>query len=100
MRRPWEAEGKEPFGLGIGISTGLVAAALLGSDERLEYTVVGDTVNLSQRIQEWARPGETVLSLPTWDALAEHPDAEELEAAMVKGRGAPVGAYRFPRRSV
>ena len=100
LNERWATEGKEPFGLGIGVSTGLVAAALLGSEERLEYTVVGDTVNLSQRIQEWARPGETVLSLPTWDALTDHPDADELEAAAVKGREAPVAAYRFPRRDM
>ena len=43
--------GPRAFGLGIGLSTGDVAAALLGSDERLEYTVVGDTVNLAQRLQ-------------------------------------------------
>ena len=51
----WAAEGLAPFGLGIGLSTGPVAAALLGSEERLEYTVVGDTVNLAQRLQELAR---------------------------------------------
>ena len=55
--------GLAAFGLGIGVSTGEVAAALLGSDERLEYTVVGDTVNLAQRLQDLARPaGMTVLS--------------------------------------
>ena len=43
-----------PFGLGIGLSTGEAAAALLGSAERLEYTLVGDTVNLSQRLQQLA----------------------------------------------
>src|SRR5215218_5904567 len=52
----WASEGLEPFGLGIGLSSGEVAAALLGSDERLEYTVVGDTVNLAQRLQDLARP--------------------------------------------
>ena len=99
LHKRWEAEGKEAFGLGIGVSTGLVAAALLGSDERLEYTVVGDTVNLSQRIQEWARPGETVLSMPTWEALTDRPDADELAATTVKGRETPVAGYRFPRRT-
>ena len=44
------------------MTTGPVAAALLGSEERLEYTLVGDTVNLAQRLQQWAEPGETVLS--------------------------------------
>ena len=94
----WEQSGQPPFGLGIGLSTGLVAAALLGSEERLEYTVVGDTVNLTQRLQQWADPGETVLSDPTWAALGATPDADELEPAMVKGRDTPVGAHRFPRR--
>ena len=53
----WTGEDLSPFGLGIGLSTGEVAAALLGSDERLEYTLVGDTVNLAQRLQDLARPG-------------------------------------------
>ena len=98
LNAKWQSEDKEPFGLGIGLSTGLVAAALLGSEERLEYTLVGDTVNLTQRLQQWAEPGETVLSLPTWEALNDPPDADELEASIVKGRETPVGAYRFPRR--
>src|SRR5262249_3511793 len=52
----WTAEQLPEFGLGIGLSTGEVAAALLGSEERLEYTLVGDTVNLAQRLQDLARP--------------------------------------------
>ncbi|MGH8982906.1 MAG: adenylate/guanylate cyclase domain-containing protein, partial [Acidimicrobiia bacterium] len=47
----WDAMGLPPFHLGVGLSSGPVAAALLGSEERLEYTVVGDTVNLAQRLQ-------------------------------------------------
>lgn len=99
LNAQWSTEGLEPFGLGIGISTGLVAAALLGSDERLEYTVVGDTVNLSQRLQQWAEPGETVLSELTWAALGDRPDADELDPEQVKGREALVSAYRFPKRT-
>src|SRR3712207_5716451 len=58
----WADAGLSPFGLGIGLSTGRAAAALLGSEERLEYTLVGDTVNLSARLQQLAEAGETVLS--------------------------------------
>ncbi|MFC2176803.1 adenylate/guanylate cyclase domain-containing protein [Actinomycetota bacterium] len=94
----WEVEGRPSFGLGIGLSTGKVAAALLGSEERLEYTVVGDTVNLSQRLQQWALPGETVLSEATWQSVENKPEADELEPALVKGRDTPVVGYRFPRR--
>jgi class 3 adenylate cyclase/ActR/RegA family two-component response regulator len=99
LNERWEQSGQPIFGLGIGLSTGLVAAALLGSEERLEYTVVGDTVNLTQRLQQWAEPGETVLSEPTWAAIERMPEADKLEPAMVKGRDTAVGAYRFPRRA-
>ena len=98
VNQEWSREGRPPFGLGSGVSTGPVAAALLGSDERLEYTLVGDTVNLSQRLQQWAEPGETVLSEATFASLPSPPVYDILEPALVKGRAAPVGAYRFPRR--
>lgn len=92
----WEASGRSPFGLGIGVSTGEVAAALLGSDERVEYTVVGDTVNLSQRLQDLARPaGTTVISDATCAALSVRPGLEPLDPQLVKGRETPVSAYRI-----
>jgi class 3 adenylate cyclase len=90
----WEAQGLPAFHLGIGISTGDVAAALLGSEERLEYSVVGDAVNLAQRLQQWAQGGQTVLSEPTHAGLSHPPPAERLAPELVKGRQTPVGAYR------
>ena len=91
----WRDEGLPFFDLGIGITTGPVAAALLGSDEHLEYTVVGDTVNLAQRLQQWAGPGQVVLSEATFRSLSDPPEAEELPPALVKGRGTPVSAWRI-----
>jgi adenylate cyclase len=91
----WAGRGLAPFGLGIGLSTGEVAAALLGSDERLEYTVVGDTVNLAQRLQDLARPaGTTVLSEPTARVVEGWP-LEQLAPCQVKGRTGLVRAYRL-----
>ena len=70
LNQAWQGSEREEFVLGIGLSTGKAAAALLGSEERLEYTLVGDTVNLSQRLQDMARPGNaTVLSDATYRAL-------------------------------
>jgi class 3 adenylate cyclase/DNA-binding NarL/FixJ family response regulator len=90
----WARAGLPPFGLGIGLSTGPVAAALLGSEERLEYTVIGDTVNLAQRLQDQARPaGRIVLSEATYAALRAPVDAQRLEPLRVKGREATVNAY-------
>jgi class 3 adenylate cyclase len=86
----WSAEGLEPFPLGIGVSSGAVAAALLGSEERLEYTVVGDAVNLCQRLQQFAADGEIVVSDATWEELTVKPEAEDLGEHLVKGRTTPV----------
>jgi adenylate cyclase len=92
----WAINERSPFGLGIGLSSGRVAAALLGSEERLEYTLVGDTVNLAQRLQDIARPaGRVVLSEATYDALPDKPEAEVLEDQVVKGREGRVRAYAF-----
>ena len=94
LNATWQAEGLEPFGLGIGLSTGEVAAALLGSAERLEYTLVGDTVNMAQRLQELARPaGTTILSEQTAEALADPASMRPLEVQLVKGRDTPVVAF-------
>ena len=94
LNQRWQELGLDPFGLGVALSTGEVAAALLGSEERLEYSVVGDVVNLSQRLQEWARPGELILSEPTLAGLSFPIEAEHLEPRLVKGRRQPIGAYR------
>ncbi|MFY9928918.1 MAG: adenylate/guanylate cyclase domain-containing protein [Streptosporangiaceae bacterium] len=91
----WQGDGLPPFGLGLGLSTGEAAAALLGSVERLEYTLVGDTVNLSQRLQQLAAAGETVMSEATFKALRADVPATALGAQLVKGRDTPVFAYKI-----
>ena len=95
----WLLEGRTPFEVGIGLSTGTVAAALLGSEERVEYTLVGDAVNLCQRLQQFAEPGQTVLSEPTWLALTDRPEIfEQLDTQLVKGRDTAITPYRLPRQ--
>jgi class 3 adenylate cyclase/ActR/RegA family two-component response regulator len=95
VNRGWAARGLPAFELGIGLSSGAAVAALLGSEERLEYTIVGDTVNLAQRLQDLARPaGRTVLSQATWDLLSERPaGAASLDPTLVKGRQTPVATW-------
>jgi class 3 adenylate cyclase len=90
----WAGDGLPPFGLGIGLSTGEIAAALLGSKERLEYTLVGDTVNLAQRFQDLARPaGRTVASEATVRAAGDGWSWRPLGSRAVTGRTTPVLAY-------
>jgi adenylate cyclase len=94
----WQMGGLAPFPLGIGLSTGDAAAALLGSEERLEYTLVGDTVNLAQRLQQLASAGETVLSEATLRALGRPPVTVALAEQLVKGRDTPVVAHKIESR--
>jgi adenylate cyclase len=94
LNERWAEEGLRPFPLGVGVSTGTVAAALLGSEQRVEYTVVGDSVNLAQRLQVLAKGGETVLSEATFGALRTPPRVEALEPTRVKGRESIVAAFR------
>ena len=91
----WAVGGLPAFGLGLGLSTGEAAAALLGSAQHLEYTLVGDTVNLTQRLQQFAGAGETVLSEATLRALSTPVHAIPLGEQMVKGRETPVTAYKI-----
>lgn len=101
VNEKWAERSLSPFGLGIGLSTGQVAAALLGSEERAEYTVVGDTVNLAQRLQDLARPaGTIILSEATVKGLSTPVPAENLGPVEVKGRKAPVVAYRIEAPAV
>jgi len=94
LNRRWDAAGLPAFELGVGLSTGLVAAALIGSSERAEYSLVGDAVNLAQRLQQFASCGETVLSAATYSALTRPREAERLGPVPVKGRKELVTAFR------
>jgi class 3 adenylate cyclase len=98
LNERWTPRDLPHFELGIGLSTGEVAAVLLGSEERLEYTVVGDSVNLAQRLQQLAQGGQIVLSEPTYAALKAPIECEDLGPVEVKGRQAKIGAYRVSTR--
>jgi len=77
--------------VGIGVSTGLATVGPLGSEYRMDYTVVGDTVNVAQRLEEQTRKYQVpvIVSDKTVEAL---PDMlfRELDTVVVKGRRAPV----------
>jgi class 3 adenylate cyclase/DNA-binding NarL/FixJ family response regulator len=81
------------LGVGIGVNTGLVIAGTVGGGGRLEYTVVGDAVNVAQRLQSEAEGGEIVASASTV-AAAPHIPTEPIGPRQVKGRAEPVEVFR------
>lgn len=71
---------------GIGIARGEAMVGNVGTPELFNYTAIGDTVNLAQRLQSIAPPGQILLSEAAYQAVAEHVIAHPLPALHVKGR--------------
>jgi adenylate cyclase len=88
----WGADVPE-LGVGIGVNTGLVIAGTVGGGGRLEYTVVGDAVNIAQRLQSEAAGGEIVAAASTIAAAPGVP-SESIGPRHVKGREEPVEVFR------
>jgi adenylate cyclase len=93
----WLAQGRPRLQVGIGINFGEVFAGYLGSERRLEYTVIGDSVNTAKRLCSAAQGGQILVSGPMRDRLtrprelAEHPPLE-----IARGRE-PLPVFRVTR---
>ena len=89
----WGSDSVDALGVGIGLNTGTVIAGAIGGGGRLEYTVIGDAVNVAQRLQSEAAGGEIVAAATT---IAAAPGIEcvPIGPRQVKGREELVDVYR------
>jgi len=80
--------------IGIGIHTGLVVSGNIGSPVKMEYTVIGDSVNVASRISEIAAPGEIIISSNIYERVGDFIEVEPLRPHKIKGRSKPIKIYR------
>lgn len=87
-------EGVEPLTVSIGIASGPMVAGNIGSHERVDYTVIGDTVNLAARLEAKAQSGECVISAATAGQIDAKFVLDAMEPFKVKGKEMPVTAFK------
>lgn len=90
-----KVEGKDPIHIGIGINSGDVVVGNIGSNKRLEYTVIGETVNIANRLCSVAKKGQIIISQSTHDLLPNKGIASAIEQVMLKGVAEPVTVYEI-----
>lgn len=77
----------------IGMHTGSLVAGNLGSKSRMDYTMVGDTVNIASRLEGIAQAGEVIITQATRDQLSDYFDLEKRTPVLVKGKAKPIQIY-------
>jgi len=84
-------------GYGAGLNTGDVVVGNIGTERLMNYTAIGDTVNVAARLQGTAKAGEVLMTKATYDLISDRVEAELVGEIQVKGKALPLTVYRLHR---
>ncbi len=87
-------KGKPHFNVRIGIDTGLATVGNIGSPNRLEYTAIGDIVNIASRIETVAPPGEVLIGESIYELVKDSFEIETLDSIKIKGKSKSIQVHR------
>lgn len=88
------ANGEKEVKIGIGVTTGSVIAGNVGSERRIDFTIMGNPVNLASRLQGKALGGEVLIDEVTYESVRDQVEVETLQPLKVKGYPEEVQAYK------
>ena len=99
LQDKWLEEGKPRIEIGIGISSGEAFIGNIGSQERLEYTVIGDTVNTASRIENYNKVYRTnlLISESTYELVRDYVDAITIKNVAIRGKAYRINLYEVIR---
>jgi adenylate cyclase len=97
LNAAWRATGRPEIQIGIGLNYGEAFAGYTGSEKRLEYTVIGDTVNTANRLCAWAEGGEVLVAESLRAALTRDHQLQDRPPLELRGKSQPVVVYRATR---
>jgi adenylate cyclase len=97
LREKWIAEGKPPIRMRIGVNTGQMVVGNMGGADRINYTVMGDSVNLGSRLEGANKLYNTaiMISESTYAKVRDHVLVRELDLLVVKGKTEPIRIYEL-----
>lgn len=99
LREKWLHEGKPKIEIGVGINTGEVFIGNIGTETRMEYTVIGDTVNLASRIESYNKVYRTnlLVSSSTYSYIADIADVIKISEVQIRGKAKKMDIYEVLR---
>ncbi len=89
----WTVRGRPRIAVGIGVNAGPAVAGTVGTEERMEYTVIGDSVNLAARLQAMADAGQILITEETYWRVSDAVEARSLGHIKVRGKRGRIGIY-------